>query len=314
MWSRVKATGRAQAAVGDGVVDGEGQAGPLAVAQPGDPGGQALADHVLGGEADPVRDPVGAVEQLEAERVDGGEVRVLAREADPAKRPDSLAEQRPDVARGEDVDGERLGQAAGGGVGADVVAVVEHHGAALAQREHAPDVADHRGQRQRLELARVAAAQRRHLLQAHAGGQVAGARIVGGGEVGDDVGDDIARQQALQQIGGVADQRHRAGLAGGTGAQRGVQGLVEVLGDEVDDPRVAAAADLLGVGVGDQADALEHAGDRHRLGGAHAAEAAADHQPPAQARRRSARAPPGRRSRRCPGARPGSRCTASSPR
>ena len=80
---------RPQPSVGDGVVDGEGQAVALAVAEPGDPSGQALAGDVLAGQADPVGDAVGAVKQLEAELVDGGQVAVLARQADPPERPDA---------------------------------------------------------------------------------------------------------------------------------------------------------------------------------------------------------------------------------
>ena len=193
------------------------------------------------------------------------------------------AEQRPEVAGGEDVDGERLGHAAAGRMGADVVAVVEHHGAAVAQGEHGADVADHRGQRQRLELAGVTAAQRRHLLQAQPGGHVAGAQVVGRGEVGDDVGDDLALEQPLEQVRGVGDDRDRPGSPASRAARAASSASSTVFDDEIDDARLTRRADLLAVEVGDQADAVQHAGDRDRLRRAHAAQAAADDQSTAQA-------------------------------
>ena len=61
---------RAQAPVGDRLVDGQAERGALAVAEPRDPRRQALAGDVLARQPDPVRDPRDVGEQLEAELVD----------------------------------------------------------------------------------------------------------------------------------------------------------------------------------------------------------------------------------------------------
>ena len=230
------------------------------------------------------RDPLDVGEQLAAELVDHVEVMIVAGHADPAKRPDPAAEQRPQVAGGEDVDRERVGDARGRRMGADVVAVVEHDRAALAQLQHRADVARHRLQGERLELAGVAATQLGRLLGPDPDRQIAAAQVVGGGQVGDDVGGDIARQQPLQQFGGVAgvgDRLRGLGVAG-AGRQREVERCVEIVEACVDDALGLPPSRLLGVGLGDQRDAAEHPRDRDRLGGAHPAEPGRDDQPAAQ--------------------------------
>ena len=142
MWSRVKATGARRRPSATASLTASASAVALAVAEPGDPGGQALPGARARGRARSSR----VIRGRRRRRARGRarrhvEVGVLAGQADPAKRADPAAEQRPQVARGEDVDRQRLGHPAAGGVGADVVAVVEDHGAALAQRQHRPDVA-----------------------------------------------------------------------------------------------------------------------------------------------------------------------------
>ena len=116
-------------------------------------------------------------------------------------------------------------------LGADVVAVVEDDGAALAQLEQRAHVAHHRRERERLELARVAGAQLGGLLERDAHGQVARAQVVRGREVGRDVGGDAAREHALEELGGVDGDgdRERA-----VRVERGVERLVDLLADEVD--------------------------------------------------------------------------------
>ena len=74
-------------------------------------------------------------------------------------------------------------------------------------------MAHHRRTRERLELARVAAAQRGRLLGVDPDRQIAVAQVVGGGQVGDDVGGDAARDEALHQLGGVDGEGDRQRLA-----------------------------------------------------------------------------------------------------
>ncbi len=106
---------------------------------------------------------------------------------------------------------------------------------------------------------------------------------MGGGQVGDDVGGDTARQQPLEQFGGVAGEGDRGRLRGKrTCGERQIQCLVELIADDVDDALVVPAPRLAGVGLGDQRDPTEHPRDRDGLGGAHAAEPGRDDQPAAQ--------------------------------
>ncbi len=87
---------------------------------------------------------------------------------------------------------------------ADVVAVVEHDRAPLAQREHRLHVAHQCRAGERLELARVAEPQRGDLPHAEPGRDVAAAQIVRRGQIGHDVRDDAAVEQSFEHLGAVA--------------------------------------------------------------------------------------------------------------
>ena len=102
---------------------------------------------------------------------------------------------------------------------ADVVAVVEGHGAAALEREHRPHVLGHRGLRAAHVVVGVARAQRERIGQGKPVGDVAVERVVGGGLVGDEVGVPAAPDELRQDVGGVADERHRTADRG-RGASR----------------------------------------------------------------------------------------------
>ena len=83
----------------DQLVEGEPGPGPLAVAEPADPGGQALERHARLGHLDPAAQPGVVREELEDRPVGPEDVGRVAGQRDPPERPAALAELRPDERR-----------------------------------------------------------------------------------------------------------------------------------------------------------------------------------------------------------------------
>ena len=125
------------------VEDAAGQ-GALAVAQPADPRRQPLERHPLLGQADPAPQGLVLGEGLEDRLVGGREIGLVAGEHRPAERPLALAEERPDEERHEAADVESVGDAGLERLAAQVVAVVEGHGAAPIELQHGAHVGRHR--------------------------------------------------------------------------------------------------------------------------------------------------------------------------
>src|SRR6266478_2767466 len=109
---------------------------PLAVAEPADPRGKALEGDVLLREADPAGQSGIVRKQLEHARVRLEDVLRIAREGRPAEWPLARREEWPDVGGHESWIGEGLREAALPGLRAQVVAVVEGHGAATLELDH----------------------------------------------------------------------------------------------------------------------------------------------------------------------------------
>ena len=114
-----------QAAVGDRLVDLQRQQAPLAVAEPADAGGQAGEVNVLARHLDPVVDRVVGREGLQDDVVDRRDVLGVARDGEPAERPEAFAEQGPDEHRHERADLQHLVQAEVVAPDAQAIAVFE---------------------------------------------------------------------------------------------------------------------------------------------------------------------------------------------
>src|SRR3954465_13226624 len=96
----------------------------------------------------PGRDPVGdrlTGELLEDDLVDLVDVLRVARDREPAEGTDAFAEERPDVALGEDPDLERVLDAQQLGASPQAVAVFEDLRAAALELQQRADVVDQRG-------------------------------------------------------------------------------------------------------------------------------------------------------------------------
>ena len=159
---------------------------PLAVAEPADPGRQALEGDPLAGQPDPPGQRLVLREQVEDGPVGGGDVGRVAGERRPAERALALAEQRPDVRRHEAGEVERPLVAAELRLAPDRVAVVEHLGAGVEEADHRLDVLGHRRAGPVGELVRLRRRVVRRVGQLDALRQVR-QRVVRAGLVGDDV-------------------------------------------------------------------------------------------------------------------------------
>ncbi len=160
---------------------------PLPVAQPADPGREALERHLGLGHRDPAPEAGVVREQLEDRGVSPGDVGRIARQGRPAERPASLAEEWPDEGRDEPGIVEGVRHASLEGLRPEVVAVVEDDGAGVAEGEHRPDVVGHRAHRPADVFVGHRPPQLRRIREADLRGHVADERVVGRRLVGHDV-------------------------------------------------------------------------------------------------------------------------------
>ena len=186
------------------LVEPQPEARALAVAEPEDARRQSLERDALLRQPDPAAQRRVVGEHLERGLVGGGDVGRIARQRRPAERALALAEERPHVLGHEPRNVEGVGDAGALRLGADVVAVVEHHRAAALAARASPSTCR--------PIARDAAglvargsvdAQRRRLGQRQAVGHVAAEGVVRRGLIGDHVGRDAARDERRQHLGGV---------------------------------------------------------------------------------------------------------------
>ena len=126
---------------GDHVVEAHADPGPLAEAQPADPGREALKGDPVGRQADPPVQRLVVGELLEDGPVGGADVGRVAGQRRPAEGTFALAEERADVGGHEARVVERPVHAGQPGLGPQAVAVVEHLGAPVEQGQHGGHVA-----------------------------------------------------------------------------------------------------------------------------------------------------------------------------
>src|SRR5881409_960619 len=160
------------------VVQRAAEARPLSLAQPANARRQALERHASLRQPDPPAQVVVLREQLQRQPVGALQIPRLARQYHPAEGPLPFAEQGPDVLGHEPRDRERLLESGIGGLGADVVAVVERDGALPPQLQHGAHVAHDAPRRAPHVLRRVRLPQRGRLLERAARWDVAVERVV----------------------------------------------------------------------------------------------------------------------------------------
>ncbi len=201
----------------------------------------------------------------------------IARERRPPERPLPFAEQRSDERRHEPRVGVRaiVRQPADLGARTQVVPVVEHHRAAVQEPDHRAHVLGHRDVGAALILRGVGGPQRGGLGEREPGRHVAAERIVRARLIGHDVGLPTTPEQLRLDLGAVAHQADRDGLAARLGLVDPRERRVQVVGLAVQVPRLHAAFDPRGVDLDAQGDPSVH-GDGQRLRAAHPAEPAGE--------------------------------------
>ena len=148
------------------LVDRESGLGSVAIAEPADPGRQALERDAPGRKLEPPLQQRVVRKQRRELPVDRVDVGGIARECGPAEGPDAATEQRPDVCGDEARVGERVAEARVERLAPKVVAVVEDVAPCADELGHRPDVRDDRLAGKPEVRLRVAVAQRRGLLEA----------------------------------------------------------------------------------------------------------------------------------------------------
>ncbi len=198
-----------QHALADHVVDGDRERRAFAVAEPGDPRRQAFERNVLARQRDPVGQDVIVGKRLQQMVVDLADVITVVGQRNPAERADGAGEQRPQIGLGEDLDIEGIRHAALTGLGADEVAVVEHHGAGPLEAEHGADMA-HDGVAAFLhERLGIVFTHAPDVREAAARRHITVNQVVRRGLVGDHVGNDAAVEQRLVDVSSIAVEADR---------------------------------------------------------------------------------------------------------
>ena len=204
--------GASRAPGGHHVVEPFARPLPFPVAEPADPGRQALGRDTLAGHGQPAAQAGVVAEHVQDGVVGGGDVGRVAGKGRPAERAFALAEQRTDVGRDEARVIKGPLEPAQGGFGPQAVAVVEDFGAASISSTMAAQWATIDARASRTYSSGSAGAARR-VGQGHPRRHVAEG-VVRRGLVGHDVNPYIAPHDLGQELGPVADQpyRQRAGL------------------------------------------------------------------------------------------------------
>ncbi len=259
------------------LVDAQAEARTLAITEPQDARGQPLERHPLAGKLNPADQRFVVPEHLERRVVGDADVVGIARERRPAERPLSCAEQRTDVLGHEAGNVERVGDACLLGLRADVVPVVERHGAACPQREHGADVVGHRRHRSRDVLLRTPFAQPRGFVQADASRHISIQRVVRRRLVRQNIRRDPASDQRRQHIRGVAAESDRASDAVAGPCRDAFQRLVEAVGGLIEIPSRQTPHNAGRIDLDHQRRGTVHGGGQG-LGAAHPAQAGRDDQ------------------------------------
>ena len=134
---------RLELAAAHQAVHRQAKLGPLAVAQPADARRQALEADAPAGQRQPAGQRLIVREEFGGQAVGAVNVLRIAGERHPTKGTAAFAEQRSNVLGHEARNIVGAFHARLPGLGADVVAVIEGHGAPLLQREHGFDVNSH---------------------------------------------------------------------------------------------------------------------------------------------------------------------------
>ena len=263
------------------LVEGEPCLRPLAVAQPADPGGQALERDLRLRHLDPAPKPGIVGEETQDLGVGAQDVGRVAGQGYPAKRPAALAELRPDEQRDEPLEVERVGHARRLGLRPDVVAVVEDDRTGGLHREHRPDVGRHPRHRAPLVHVRLRLPQPRGVRQGHLGRNVAAKRVVRGGLVGHRVEPFAATHEVRMCLRRVTDQRDAQRLARRRGRAGPRERLVRVVGEPIHEADLVPPACPRFVHLHADHHATVHR-DRQRLGAAHPAKPSGEYDPSAQ--------------------------------
>jgi hypothetical protein len=233
------------------IVEGAAGLRALTVPEPADAGGKSLEGDALSRKRDPAPERRVLREEVEDRAVRLRDVGGIARERGPPERPLPFAEERPDVERDEADDRERVGDAGLNRPRAEVVAVVERHGAAPLEREHRADVRAHRGDRAAAVRVGVRRPEAQGLLVRKAMRDVTVQLVVSGGLVREDVRDDPALEEALEKIDRVGTDADRNGLLCALRRERAVDRGVESVDPQVEIARREALVDARRIDFGD---------------------------------------------------------------
>ena len=205
--------------------------------------------------------------------IGGQDVGRVSRQGHPSKGPLPPAEHRTDERRHEPRvrEGSIVPEPTELGAGPQVVAVVEHHRAAIEEPDHGLHVAGHRFVRSATVVIGPIHSQLRGFLERQAAGDVPAERVVRAGLVGDHVGREASLEQRREHVGGVSHQPDGDRLARGGRFLGPPRGVVDRVGLSIQIPRLDPALDPCGVHVHAERHALVH-GDRQRLRAAHPAQ------------------------------------------
>ncbi len=204
-------------------------------------------------------------------RVGFVDVAGITRERDPAERSDAAAEERPDVGRYESRKGERVAQSGVARHLPNVVAVIKRRNALPRKRDHRGDLLDHRRFGRALDAGGIVAPRARGFVERPACREIAVARIVRAGLVGDEIGPDAAPDQFGEEFGRVAEHADGDGALLRARFADDCQRFVERGGAPVEIARLQPAFDARRIALDRQQRGTRH-GRGQRLRAAHPAQ------------------------------------------
>ncbi len=257
--------------VGNHLVESQAKPCPVAQPHPTDAGRQSLPADLLPGHVEPMVKVRVVGQQLLDLGVGLVDVLRVAGEGNPAERPDPSTEERADVGRHESGEVEGALHPRVKSDLADIVAIVKDRDAHVVELQHRAHVNGDRRPGRLDHTLWVGLAQRRGLFQRPANGQVSVQRVVRRGLVGDRIRPHPAPDQLRQDLRGIAQEAHRARLAGLARRFNGGHCTVKIRLHFIDKTHFQATFDTSGVTFHRQ-----HRGTRHstsqRLRAAHTAQ------------------------------------------